>query len=144
MRGGQRVAPVGGAACTIVYSAHSIGGLSYRSRWTYQTRSVILRHTVTALDRAWPHRRLSSQLAHDSESGGRSSKCTDRREVSQHSPVEMQTRDLLPLDPLAEVHANCSRVAIDAGEISAVLANTLLENINDLANAAAAQHQMPL
>lgn len=85
------------------------------------------------------------QLAHDSESGGRSSKCTeDRREVSQHSPVEMQTRDLLPLDPLAEVHANCSRVAIDAGEISAVLANTLLENINDLANAAAAQHQMPL
>lgn len=98
-------------------------------------------YVTPTLDRAWPHRR---ELSARSRLRERSSKCTDRREVSQHSPVEMQTRDLLPLDPLAEVHANCSRVAIDAGEISAVLANTLLENINDLANAAAAQHQMPL
>lgn len=99
-------------------------------------------YVTPTLDRAWPHRR---ELSARSRLRERSSTCTDRREKnSQHSPVEMQTRDLLPLDPLAEVHANCSRVAIDAGEISAVLANTLLENINDLANAAAAQHQMPL
>ena len=98
-------------------------------------------YVTPTLDRAWPHRRELSQLAHDSESGAPNARTGGK---AQHSPVEMQTRDLLPLDPLAEVHANCSRVAIDAGEISAVLANTLLENINDLANAAAAQHQMPL
>ena len=109
--------------------------LSYRwssnSKRHFRHRTLDCGHTQTR-----PHGLTASRLR------GRSSKCTRGKPPAR--PVEMQTRDLLPLDPLAEVHANCSRVAIDAGEISAVLANTLLENINDLANAAAAQHQMPL
>ena len=46
---------------------------------------------------------------------------------------------LLPLDPFDQVHAKRARVAIDHGEVSALLANALLKHIDLLANAAAAQ-----